>query len=170
MARLISIDVNGQEREIVTHVVNNTNGGFINIKHGMKEGWEVRFSLDSRMFIPNEPVYFTSNSFIVNPIMKDNKEVKDKQGNTYHVISKNKLRDHKNDVIVMMDTLIKYDEFKINKDPSCYLIGKAINVIDGVRYLAPIFEVYEKGKVVLEDNTSKLTIMFNNGKIELIKD
>lgn len=168
MARLVHIDVVGNEKDIICQEVENNANRFINIKHGMKEGWELRFSLDRRIFVPGEVVNFKNSSFIIKPILKGDYPIKDNNNNIYHVISKNKIRDHKGDTILMLDTLIKFSEFKIVKDASVNIIGYGINVVDGVKVLAPVFEVFEKGKITISDNSNKVTLIVNENEINIL--
>lgn len=160
----------GEELLKAKTIVSNNNS-FFNISIGNKEGWEIRYSLDSRVFKPkkeNDILHLKGNNFILKPILKDGNIVKDKLNNDYYVISKINNNICKKDSYVFWDTNILESEFKIVNKNNITILAKGKRLENNNTYISLVLEVFEKGYIEISDNLNKTKISITPEKI--IKD
>ncbi len=144
---------------------------FFNVKIGNKAGWEIRYSLDSRIYKPKKDsiLPLTGNYYILKPIKKNKNIIRDKHNNTYYAISKNNSFEYKKDYYIFWDSLILESEFKILNSKSISIIGKGKRLIEDKEYISLVVEVFESGFLVVSDKNKTYRLEIINGKI-MIKE
>ena len=131
---------------------------YYNIKHGNKgpKGWVYSMGLDFKIFKPtesNSTIELNDDDYIIIPVMKHGKQVKDKNGNTIYFITKDDVTIHKTDLIIFWEIPnknyrdVKYEISGAVTELAC---GKVSRVRDSNTYVspAPILEI--TGKCVLK--------------------
>ena len=161
MGCIIYLNKDCGEELIKAKTIVTSNNSFFNISIGNKEGWEIRYSLDSRVFKPkkeNDFLLLKGNNFILKPIIKNGNSVKDKHNNDYYVISKVNSNICKKDSYIFWDSDIKEDKFKIINKNNITILAKGKRVENGITFVSLVMEVFEKGYIEISDNENKRKI------------
>ena len=144
---------------------------FFNVKIGNKTGWEIRYSLDSRIYKPKKDsvLPLTDNCYILKPIMKNKDIIKDKHNNTYYTITKNNSTEYKKDYYIFWDSSILENEFNLINSKGISIIGKGKRLIEDKEYISLVIEVFESGFLIISDKSKTYRLEIVNGKI-MIKE
>lgn len=173
MAKMLYIDSEKKIQNLTANIVIKNDKSYYNISHGSKDCWEIRYSIDHRLFKPKHlenKLELLGNNFTLKPILdRNNNIIKDKLNNIYYVISKNSIPEHKKDVYLFLDTNIEISNFKIKTSPGINLLGKGIRKVDDIEYVSPVIEIFNKGWIELTDGINTLRVDYDNSNIT-IKD
>jgi len=158
--KIIGINKDGifnMATEVVTSPQGKTHH---NIKFGSKTKglWRLSYGIDKRVVDPNvhkEPVWLTGSHYILNPVMRQGRQVKDNRGNgIYYITTKQHLsEEEKKDTLAFIELPNNfYRHVQFDLKGNCILIGTGYNGynIDNVVYGVPY-------PVVLIKDDMKLT-------------
>ena len=171
MGSIVYVNPDNTQSCLSANIVDINGNLFFNVKIGNKAGWEIRYSLDSRIYKPKKDsiLLLTGNYYILKPIMKNKNIIRDKHNNTYYVITKNNSFEYKKDYYIFWDSLILESEFKILNSKSISIIGKGKRLVDDKEYISLVVEVFESGFLVVSDKNKTYRLEIINGNI-MIKE
>lgn len=167
MGSIVYISPENTQSTLVADCIEIGENLYFNVKIGNKAGWEIRYSLDSRIYKPKkdkkDKLPLVGNSYTLKPIIKNKDTIKDKNGNIYYVVSKNNFPESKKDTYIFWDTVLSNDSYKILKSKNINIVGKGKSLIDGKEFISLVLEVFGNGEFIITDNvkTFKITISKN---------
>lgn len=165
--------------KVIASTVKNKNKTkeYYNIKHGGRgEGLHTyKMGMDERIFkVDKSELILNDDNYILIPIYRQKKQLKDKADNFMYYISTDQMEDHKNDHIVFWEipnkfyTDVKYEITGDVNTIACGTIGRSRG---NVNYTspAPILEVYGECTLswtAIDNNGRKLeqVFTFEDGK------
>lgn len=151
-------------KTVTSEIIEHKGNKYHNLKHGTngKRLWSWSASMDAKKFsdTDNGPITMDGSDYVLIPITRDGKIVKDGIGNCTYVISKDNVDSHTNDILVLWEIPIKnFNTVSIELSGDVIEVGRGYigkyRIERRQRIPAPILEITGNCSITWEGVTFK---------------